>query len=202
MTSFILMAWNSNKLVNTARGCLPQKVWICSCWRQGWKAGDCFFVLKFCVLLWASASPDAGGRTLSWVYSMENGTVQKRKGGHPYLCLWRGRWEENVPPYAQAHCAGKPWGHSLWQHPQLHDPLLWVSGPFYSYLILLRWPEVCDLCRHASTGHVARRDSRDPARSSPSYQEQKQDVSCLRFLAWSGLPDLCQNPLVVFMQDM
>lgn len=124
------MAWNSSKLVNTARGCLPWKVWICSCWRQGWKAGDCFSVLKSCVLPWASASPDAGGGTLSWVYSMENRTVWKRKGGHPYLCLWRGCWEGNLYPFAQVHHAGKPWGHSLWQQPQLCDPLLWGIRAF------------------------------------------------------------------------
>lgn len=87
VTSFILMIWNSHSLVNIARGCLPQKVWIYSCWRQGWKAGYCSSVFKSCVRPWASATPDAGGRTLSWVCSMQNRSVPKRKGGH--LFLWR-----------------------------------------------------------------------------------------------------------------
>lgn len=177
VTSFILMAWNSSKLVNTARGCLPWKVWICNCWRQGWKAGDCFSVVKSCVLPWASASPDAGGGTLSWVHSMENRTAKEERRSSLSLPL------EGVPGREFVSlCPSSPCRQALGTQPLAAAPAVTlccgVSGPFYSYLIILRWPEVCDLCLHVSAGHVACGDGHDPARSSPSYQEQKQDVSC------------------------
>lgn len=124
VTSFILMIWNSHSLVNIARGCLPQKVWIYSCWRQGWKAGYCSSVFKSCVRPWASATPDAGGTPWAESVPCRIEVYQREKEVTSSFGGKGVSWEGNLPPCAQAHHSGKSWGHSLWQHPQLRDPLL------------------------------------------------------------------------------
>lgn len=104
---------------------------------------------------------------------------KKRKGGHPYLFLLREHWEGNLPPCAQAHHAGKPWGHCPWQHSQLRDPLLWSTRAFLPVFnhFEMTWSVWCVPSRQC-WARCTRRRPWHPARSSPSYQQQKQDVSC------------------------
>lgn len=152
VTSFILMAWNSKKSLNTRRGCLPQEVWICNCWRQGGKAGDCSSTLLNLVLspgylplVMLEAGP--------WAESILCRT-ELYKGEISYLgkevivictCWGESGRQGNLPPRAQAHHAGKPWGHSLWQHPWLCDPLLWGGKPLLLMFnhFVLTWSAWC-----------------------------------------------------------
>lgn len=159
VTKFILMAWNSGKLLNTRRGCLPQEVWICSCWEAGREDWGLFI----CTLLNLVLSPGYMPLVM-----LEAGPWAKATPCRIESVIWERRSSLSLPAGGElgkeAFCLPPP------KLTMLVTLCCGVSSPFFSCLIILCWPEVLDVYFHMSCGHVACGDGNDPARSWSSYK--------------------------------
>lgn len=93
--------------------------------------------------------PEAG----PWAKSIPWG-IQFYKRGFSYLGrevvvipnCWGGTEKaDNLPPCAQTDHTSEPWRSSFWQHPYLHDPLLWDSKTFFLMFncVVLTWCSWC-----------------------------------------------------------